>query len=149
MTFAITLECLSAPTVQHHLTHNALRFEQDFINDLGCYSDEVSTKVCLATLASDPRVVVGMVIFRANEYSLYFGFIRVSRDFQRLGLAKRMVTYVIQYPLNMCIGRVWWTAGSDGGEALIRHLEWLQCNANRLCGTPFELEATPQNKKLS
>lgn len=148
MTFAITLECLSAPTVQHYLTHNALRFEQDFINDLGYFSNEASTKVCLATLASDPRAVVGMVIFRTNEYSLHFGFIRVSDDFQGGGLAKRMVTYVILHPLNMCVSQVRWTAGSDGGEALIRHLERLQCNANRLCGTPFELEAKPQIKKF-
>lgn len=144
----LTLECMSLQTVRHHLQHDALRMEPDFVCDTEWFQPHPSIRACIATPASDPRTVVGMTIYRLEDEALHFASVRVSEAYRRQGVAKRLLAEVIKHPANMLVRRIIWPATSAGGEALIRHLRWLGSHADRICGTGFtvEVEAHPRSR---
>lgn len=143
-TLPVSLECVSWQLVQHHLAHGALRFEAAALSHIRWLSPaDAESHFCLATLADDPIEVIGMLHYRVTYDDLYFEYIHVREACRRHGIGRQMITDVVMHPTCIGISRIHWTAGTDGGDALIRHLEWLRDNVRRLCGTPFQLDAKP------
>lgn len=140
----VRLECVSWQFVQHHLTHGALRIEAAALSHIRWLSPaDAESHFCLATLADEPIEVIGVIHYRVTYDDLYFEYIRVREAYRHHGIGRQMITDVVMHPTCIGISRIHWTAGTDGGDALIRHLEWLRDNVRRLCGTPFKLDAKP------
>jgi GNAT superfamily N-acetyltransferase len=140
----IHLECVSWHLVQHHLLHGALRLEPAAVRHIRLLrpTDDES-HFCLATLADAPIAVLGLVHYRVTYDDLYFAYIRVREAYRHRGIGRRMLSEVVAHPTCIHLSRLHWAAGTNGGEALIRHLEWLRDNGRRLCGTPFQLIVDP------
>lgn len=142
--FPIRLECVSWQLVQHHLRHGALRFEEDALKHLRLLQPtDHASRFCIATRPEDLIEVLGVTHYRVTDDDLFFEYIGVREAYRCRGIGRKMLTEVVTHPTCIGLPRIHFAAVSEGGDALIRHLEWLRDNVQRLCGTPFALDAKP------
>lgn len=142
--FPVRLECISWQLVQHHLLHGALRFEDDVLKHLRQLPpSDGESHVCIATQPDDLIEVLGVIHYRLTDADLFFEYIRVREAYRCRDIGRKMITEVVTHPACISLPRIHMVWIAEGGNALVRHLEWLRDNVPRLCGTPFELDASP------
>lgn len=140
--FPVRLECVSWQLVQHHIKHGALRFEDDALKYLRSLPPtDPASRFCIATQPEDLIEVLGVTHYRVTDDDLYFEYIRVRAGYRQRGIARKMLTEVVTHPACIALPRIHFSAVSQGGEALLRHLEWLRDKVQRPCGTHFALAA--------
>lgn len=141
--FPVRLECISWQLVQHHMRHGALRFEDDALKYIRLLQPtDYASYFCIATRLEDLIEVLGVTHYRVTDDDLFFEFIRVREAYRHRDIGRKMVTEVVTHPSCICLSRIHFTSVSEGGDALVHHLEWLRDNVQRLCGTPFALDET-------
>lgn len=142
--FPVRLECVSWQLVRHHLQQGALRFEDSALKHIrGLRADDFESRFCIATRLEDLIEVIGLIHYRLTFDDLYFEYIRVREAYRSRDIERRMLTEVVTHPA--CIGRrrLHFSAMAKGGDAWLRHLEWLRDNVQRLCGTSFVVDSKP------
>lgn len=136
--FPLRLECISWQLVQHHLALGALRFEADALEHLRLLDPgDHESRFCIATGPEDLIAVLGVIHYRVSDDDLYFEYIRVREACRYRGIGRRMLTEVVTHPACIGLARIHFTSGSQGGDAMLRHLQWLRDKVPRLCGTSF------------
>lgn len=95
---------------------------------------------CIATRPEDFIEVIGLIHYRVTDADLFFEYIRVRESCRQRGIARKMLTEVVNHPACLGIPRLHFSPESKQGNALLRHLEGLRDSVERPCGTPFVLE---------
>lgn len=126
------------------MRHGALRFEDDALKHLRLLQPtDQESRFCIATRSDDLIEVLGVTRYRVTDNDLFFEYIRVREAYRWRGIGRKMLTEVVTHPSCIALPRIHFISVSAGGDALLRHLEWLRDNVQRLCGTPFAVHAKP------
>lgn len=130
------------------MRHGALQFEDDVLKHIRLLQPtDYESRFCIATRPEDLIEVLGVTHYRVTDDDLFFEYIRVREAYRYRDIGRKMLTEVVTHPTCIGLPRIHFTPVSKGGEALLRHLEWLRDNVQRLCGKPFALDAKPMPRR--